>query len=47
MLSHALGDPVEVKTFYRDLIAAGHDLGVSMPVMESYSEAIRRFATKA
>jgi 2-dehydropantoate 2-reductase len=41
--SHAFGDPVEVKTFYDDLVATGHDLGVSMPVMESYAEAIRRF----
>jgi 2-dehydropantoate 2-reductase len=45
--AHAFGDPVEIKTFYDDLIATGHDLGVSMPVMESYAEAIRRFATKA
>jgi 2-dehydropantoate 2-reductase len=42
--SHALGDPVEVATFYDDLIATGHDLGVAMPVMESYAGAIRRFA---
>jgi 2-dehydropantoate 2-reductase len=39
--AHALGDPVEVKTFYDDLIANGHDLGLSMPVMDSYAEAIR------
>ena len=45
--AHALGDPVEVKTFYDDLIATGHDLGVSMPVMESYGECIRRFAITA
>jgi 2-dehydropantoate 2-reductase len=45
--AHALGDPVEIKTFYDDLIATGHDLGVSMPVMDSYAEAIRRFATNA
>jgi hypothetical protein len=45
--AHALGDPIEVKTFYDDLIVTGHDLGVSMPVMESYAEAIRRFATQA
>lgn len=45
--AHALGDPVEVKTFYDDLIATGHELGVSMPVMESYAEAIRRFASPA
>jgi hypothetical protein len=43
--AHALGDPVEVKTFYEDLVATGHDLGVSMPVMESYAQDIRRFAT--
>ena len=42
--AHALGDPVEVATFYDDLIATGHDLGVAMPVMESYAEGIRRFA---
>jgi 2-dehydropantoate 2-reductase len=45
--AHALHDPAEVKTFYDDLIATGHDLGVSMPVMESYSEAIARFAITA
>ena len=45
--AHALGDPVEIKTFYDDLIATGHDLGISMPVMESYAEAIRRFAITA
>jgi 2-dehydropantoate 2-reductase len=39
--AHAFGDPVEVKTFYDDLVATGHDLGVSMPVMESYAQAIR------
>ena len=42
--AHALGDPVEVKTFYYDLMATGHDLGVPMPVMESYAEAMRRFS---
>jgi ketopantoate reductase len=41
--SHALGDPVEVATFYDDLIATGHDLRVPMPAMESYAGAIRRF----
>jgi 2-dehydropantoate 2-reductase len=44
---HAFGDPVEVKTFYDDLIAIGHELGVSMPLMESYGEAIRGFASAA
>jgi len=45
--AHAFGDPVEIKTFYDDLTTMGRDLGVSMPVMESYAEAITRFATKA
>lgn len=36
------GDPVEIKTFYDDLIASGHDLGVSMPVMQSYAGADTR-----
>ena len=45
--AHALGDPVEIRTFYDDLIATGHRLGVSMPVMESYAEAIGGFASKA
>jgi ketopantoate reductase len=45
--AHSFGDPAEVRTFYDDLIATGHGLGVSMPVMESYAEAVRRFATTA
>jgi 2-dehydropantoate 2-reductase len=45
--AHALGDPVEIKTFYDDLTTTGRDLGISMPVMESYAEAIRRFAMTA
>ena len=43
--AHAFGDPIEIETFYADLISAGHNLGVSMPVMESYAEDIRRFAS--
>ena len=43
--AHALGDPVEIRAFYDDLIATGHDLGVSMPVMESYAEDIGRFCS--
>jgi hypothetical protein len=39
--AHAFGDPVEGKTFYDDLMATGHDLGVSMPVMESFAEDIK------
>jgi hypothetical protein len=45
--AHSFGDPVEVKTFYDDLITTGRELGVLMPVMESYVEAIRRFAVTA
>jgi 2-dehydropantoate 2-reductase len=45
--AHAFSDPVEVKMFYDDLIATGHELGVSMPVMESYAESVRRFAMTA
>jgi len=45
--AHALGDRVEVRTFYDDLIASGHNFGVSMPVMQSYAEDIRRFAITA
>jgi 2-dehydropantoate 2-reductase len=37
--AHAFGDPVEVKTFYDDLIATGYELGVSMPVMKGYAES--------
>jgi len=42
--AHAFGDPVEVKAFYDDLVATGHDLGVSMTVMEGYAEEIGRIA---
>jgi 2-dehydropantoate 2-reductase len=45
--AHSFGDPTEVKTFFDDLVGTGHKLGVSMPVMESYGEAIRRFAMTA
>jgi hypothetical protein len=36
--ARAFGDPIEIKTFYDDLISTGHNLGVPMPVMESYAE---------
>ena len=45
--AHAFGDPIEVTTFYEDLVATGHDLGVSMPVMGSYAGAITQFAASA
>ena len=44
--AHALGDALEVKTFYDDLVGTGRELGVSMPVMESYADAVGRFAAK-
>lgn len=44
---HAFGDPVEVKMFYDDLVNTGHDLGVSMPVMESYADGMRRFTASS
>jgi hypothetical protein len=40
--AHAFGDPGEVKMIYDDLVATGHDLGVSMAVMEGYAGKIRR-----
>lgn len=43
--AHAFGVPTEVKVFYDDLVATGRDLGVAMPVMESYAEAVQRFAS--
>jgi hypothetical protein len=45
--AHSFGDPVEVRTFYDDLTTMARDLGVPMPVMESYAEAIRRFGITA
>ena len=45
--AHSFGDPVEVRTFYDDLINTGRELLVPMPVMESYMEAIMRFAATA
>ncbi len=42
--AHALGDPREVRTFYEDLVTTGRDLGVAMPVMESFGRAVRDLA---
>lgn len=41
---HAFGDPVEIRTFYDDLITTGRQLGVPMPVTASYAKAVERFA---
>jgi len=45
--AHAFGDPTEGRTFYKDLIVTGHELGVPMPVMDSFAEDIRRFANSS
>jgi hypothetical protein len=45
--AHAFGDSVEIRTFYDDLIATGHDLDVSMPLMERYADAVGRFSSTA
>jgi 2-dehydropantoate 2-reductase len=45
--AHALGDPTEVKLFYDDLSTTGRQLGVSMPVMDSYAGDIARFVDQS
>ena len=44
--SHALGDPVKVKTFYDDLIAKGRDLGVSMLAWRAIARPSRGWRPK-
>jgi 2-dehydropantoate 2-reductase len=44
--AHALDDPIEIKTFYDDLMTTGRELGVSMPVMSSYAQDIAQFASQ-
>jgi 2-dehydropantoate 2-reductase len=41
--AHALEDATEIKTFYDDLMTAGKELGVPMPVMSGYSQDIASF----
>jgi hypothetical protein len=41
--SHGLNDPVEMGVFYDDLVATGRELGVPMPVMNSYAQDIASF----
>ncbi len=43
--AHALGDPLEIKTAFYDLLATGRDLRVLMPVMESFEGDVLRFAS--
>jgi 2-dehydropantoate 2-reductase len=42
--AHALDDPREIRAFYDDLVATGHELGVPMPVMSSYADDIASYA---
>jgi 2-dehydropantoate 2-reductase len=42
--AHALGDPIEIKTAYYDLINTGKELAVPMPVTSSFEDDIIRFA---
>jgi len=45
--AHALGDPLEIRTAFYDLLGTGRDLQVPMPVMESFERDILRFASAA
>jgi hypothetical protein len=44
--AHALTDPIEIKVFYDDLKTTGNQLGVSVPIMSSYSKDIAYFAER-
>ncbi len=37
---HALSDPKEIKTFYSDIVTTGKELGVDMPIMNSFMQDI-------
>jgi len=41
--AHALSDPKEIKTFFYDLVNTGQELGVAMPVMNSFRQDIDNF----
>jgi len=41
--AHALRDPTEIKVFCDDLTRTGRQLGVPMPVMDSYAKDIAKF----
>lgn len=45
--AHALNDPLEIKTFYYDLLNTGLKLGVDMPAMSDFEPDIKRFLIKA
>lgn len=38
--AHAMADPVEIKTFYYDLINTGSEFRINMPVMTSFKKVI-------
>jgi 2-dehydropantoate 2-reductase len=42
--AHALADPLEIKTSCYDLLNTGRELGVDMPIMNSFENDIIRFA---
>lgn len=43
--AHALGDPLEIKTAYYDLLNTGKELGVPLPVLSGFENDIIRFAS--
>lgn len=43
--AHSLSNPRETRTFYFDLLTTGKELGVPMPVMESFGPDIERFGS--
>jgi hypothetical protein len=45
--AHALGDPLEIKTAYYDLLYTGRELGLPMPIMNSFENDIIRFASSS
>ena len=42
--AHGLGDPVEIKEAYDNLLRTGSELGVAMPVTKSFQADMERFA---
>ena len=44
--AHALGDPVEITTSYNNLINTGRELGVDMPITNSFQVDMDEFARK-
>jgi 2-dehydropantoate 2-reductase len=44
--AHALADPREIEEAYNDLVTEGRRLGVAMPVMASFEDDVRSFASR-